>query len=192
MRRRALLRTSASASLALPIAGCLGTDRTDPNRTDTATDCPTKGQTSPTCGDGFERVNAYTDGDVRLESGAGFELTVEPETLALGDCATIRLTNRSGEERTTGIKEKYDVQRRTADGWQSVLFAESRAYEDPGIRHEPGHGFVWRRRLSQGGLSVEGDRHSACEPLRSGTHRFLYWGVGDAFDALGVEFDVRE
>ncbi|WP_135853383.1 hypothetical protein [Halorussus salinus] len=65
-------------------------------------------------------------------------------------------------------------------------------YEDLGVSQQPGEGFVWRRRLSRGGLSVEGDKHVACEPLESGTYRFVYWGVGDGFDALGVEFEVAK
>ena len=117
---------------------------------------------------------------------------VTPTTLSLGDCVTFRLTNRSDEEQLTGIEEKYDIHRRTADGWQSVLFTKWRAYEDPGISQRRGEGFVWRRRLSRGGLSVEGDKHVACEPLGTGTYRFVYWGVGDGFDALGVKFEVTE
>ncbi|NEU55293.1 hypothetical protein [Halorussus sp. MSC15.2] len=193
MRRRTALRVVASASIGLPTAGCLGGEQGSPDRTlTTTTDCPPKDAPAPTCGGDFERVGAYTEGDVRLGTGAGFELTAEPATVALGDCLTVRLTNRSEEEQMTGIEEKYSIQRRTPDGWRSVLFAASAAYEDLGINHPPGTGFVWRRRLSQSGLSVEGDRHAACEPLRAGTYRFLYWGVGDEFDALCVEFEVTE
>ncbi|WP_137284210.1 hypothetical protein [Halorussus salinisoli] len=137
-------------------------------------------------------MSSYTDGEIRWGSGGGFELTAEPTTLALGDCVTVRLTDRSDEKQTTGIKEKYDIHRETDDGWQPVLFTKRPWYEDLGMQHDPGEGFVWRRRLTQAGLSVEGDKHAACEPLQSGTYRFLYWGGAGEFDALGVEFEVRE
>ena len=194
MRRRTVLKALTGATIAVSGAGCLGgRDGTAPTQT-TAGTCPASDRPAPACGDGWKRVNAYADGDVRLGTAAGFELTAEPETLAVGDCVTFRLTNRSDEPKVTGIQAKYDVHRETADGWRSVLFTESRAYEDLGVRQKPGEGFVWRRRLSRAGLSVESDGHAvrACEPLRPGTYRFVYWGVGDGFDALGVEFEVRK
>lgn len=192
MRRRTALKLLASAPVGLSTAGCLGTEETADRTLTTARGCPPADASAPTCGEEFQRVSAYTDGDVRLGTGAGFEVTATPTRLALGDCVTFRLTNRSDEEQMTGIKEKYDIHRQTDDGWQSVLFTEWRAYEDLGVSRRPGEGFVWRRRLSRGGLSVEGDKHVACEPLRAGTYRFVYWGVGDGFDALGVEFEVTE
>ncbi len=127
MRRRTVLTLLASAPVGLSTAGCLGTEETGSDRTLTTTrGCPSADASAPDCGEEFERVNAYTDGDVRLGSGAGFELTVTPTTLSLGDCVTVRLTNRTDEKQMTGIEEKYDIHRRTDDGWQSVLFTKWR------------------------------------------------------------------
>lgn len=199
MRRRTALKALASASVGPSVVGCLGSenvgtrDSTDGGTTTTGGGCPTRDGSLPTCGGEWERVAAYTDADVRYGTAGGFELTVEPEPVALGDCATVRLTNRSDENRVTGIEAKYDVHRETAEGWRSVLFSNSRAYNDLGIRHRPGEGFVWQRRVSQSGLSVGGDYPvRACEPLRPGTYRFLYWGGAGSFDALAVRFEVRK
>lgn len=193
MRRRTALKALTSASVGLSVAGCLGGERTPGDTTETTTgDCPPKNQQTPTCGDDWERVNAYTSGEVESGTAGGFELTAEPTTLALGDCVTFRLTNRSNEAQVTGIEEKYDIHRETPDGWRSVLFTKSRAYNDLGMSHKRGEGFVWQRRLSQGGLSVDGEgKHlRACEALSHGDYRFVYWGGAGEFEALGVEFEV--
>ena len=194
MHRRTALKALSGATVALSGAGCLGSQQGSAPTQTTAEKCPSADRPAPACGDEWKRVNAYTDGDVRLGTAGGFELTAKPQRLALGDCVTFRLTNRSGESKVTGIEAKYDVHRETADGWRSVLFTDSRAYEDLGVRQKPGEAFVWRRRFSRAGLSVEGDGHAVrtCEPLRPGTYRFVYWGGAGAFEALGVEFDVTE
>lgn len=220
MRRRTALKTLTSASVGLSVAGCLGdeetpgesttsdettsdqtttastaektTTTTDTAEKTTASDCPPKDQPAPTCSGGWEHVGGYVDDETPPPTGGGFELTVEPATLALGDCVTFRLTNRTDEEKATGIRDKYVVHRETADGWRSVLFSKSGAYVDLGILHPPDEGFVWNRRFSPAGLSGHGDRHSirACEPLQPGTYRFVYWGGAGSFDALGVRFEV--
>ncbi|UPW01622.1 hypothetical protein M0R88_05845 [Halorussus gelatinilyticus] len=236
MRRRTALKSLASASVGLSVAGCLGaeeepgtaTSRTSATTrttdapvtetgeptttessvgttTDTTTDapeetrtttheCPAKGQPAPPCGGDWKRLNAATSGDVSRGTAGGFELTAEPTTLSLGDCVTFRLTNRSGEKRTTGIRECYDIHRKTDGGWQSVLFTKRRGYIDLGIWQEPGEGFVWKRRLSQAGLSGHSERHEvrACEPLEPGTYRFVYWGGAGHFDSIAAEFEVTE
>ncbi|WP_276299653.1 hypothetical protein [Halorussus lipolyticus] len=193
-------RTSATATRTTETGEINVTETTEASTDDaqqtrtTTRECPPKGQPAPSCGDDWERLNAGTSGDVSLGTVGGFELTAEPTTLSLGDCVTFRLTNTTDEKLTTGVREKYDIHRKTADGWQSVLFTKHRGYIDFGIMQSPGEGFVWKRRLSQAGLSGHSDRHEAraCEPLEPGTYRFVYWGGAGNFDALGVEFEVTE
>lgn len=195
MHRRTLLRALGAGSASLA-SGCLGGGERDPRET-TAEGCSqsTETETPQSCGDEWKRVDAYTSGTFREGTGFGFELTVEPTPVSLGDCVTVRLANASGEPLTTGIKEKYDIHRETDDGWRSVLFTTERAFIDPAIEHSPGDGFVWTRRLTRAGLSrPDADPPvRACEPLRAGTYRFVYWGVGDGeYDGLAATFEVRD
>lgn len=186
-------RESTTAETATTTTTETTTDAPEETRT-TTRKCPPKDQQAPSCGDDWKRVNAATSGDVSRGTAGGFELTAEPTTLSLGDCVTFRLTNTSDENQLTGIKEKYDIHRRTADGWQSVLFTKHRGYSDLGMRHGPGEGFVWKRRLSQAGLSGHSDHRGtrACEPLEPGTYRFVYWGGAGHFDAIAAEFEVTQ
>jgi len=169
------------------------TDAPEQTRT-TTRECPPRGQPAPSCGDKWKRVDAATSGEVSQGTAGGFEVTADPPTLSLGDCVTFRLTNTGDESQVTGTKQTYDIHRKTAEGWRSVLFTNRRGYNSLGIRHEPGEGFVWKRRFSQAGLSRDSEYRGirACEPLEPGTYRFVYWGGAGHFDAIAAEFEVTK
>jgi len=114
------------------------------------------------------------------------------------------LENTNDAERTTGNKRKYDIQRRTDDGWQSVYWVpETYGYNDVGIMHPPGSGFTWEFPFSREGLEQStqfNTPYSICEPIVPGEYRFVYWGVASEAEresgfetesAIGIQFTVE-
>ena len=106
----------------------------------------------------------------------------------------------------SGVAAKYDLQYLGADGWHTILGTPEDSpvvIPDLGILHEPGDGFTWRFVLSRTGVSREAERgpaYHACEPIRPGTYRFVYWGIttrrereedSETEYALGVAFTVE-
>lgn len=160
---------------------------------------------APSCPDGVESVDPrwVVAGPGPLD---GFELRVDRDAYARGDELVTRLRNVTDEERTSGVEAKYDVQYLGADGWHTILGTDAEGavvIPDLGILHEPGEGFTWRFPLTRAGVSRETDRgptYHACQPIRPGTYRFVYWGIvtererEEDFEtkyALGVAFDVE-
>lgn len=207
MNRRQILGTTAGV-LAI-LSGC-AESRSASQRTDSPTDSPTMTETpthSPTetetstepCQRDLKRIT----GEWAVETGelGGFKLTVSEKSVPLGGTLTVRLTNTTDEERDSGIKAKYDIQRETATDWQSIIRYEGGGWEDPAIGHEPGEGYRWELTLAQDGFSrLREDRerelgpdYYVCDPLEPGTYRFLYFGIAlrsTRKDALGVQFTI--
>lgn len=180
------------AGLGGVLAGCLGSEPA-------VLDDPPTGTPAAECRRGRTRM----DQPWHVESGplGGVALTLDRETVPVGGSLTARLRNVSDEERVTGNRHKYDVERETAEGWRSVLWRDEDAgWTDEGIAHGPDEGFTWALTLSREGLASRGDggpAFRACAPVEPGTFRFVYWGIAPAAErerdveyALGREFTV--
>lgn len=206
MKRRALLRT-LGGTLAAGIAGCTGSPRTRQ-----ATTIPTSArpaerpETDQPCKNGGELV-----GEIVVEYGtlAGFDLKATKATVAQGETVGFRLENVTNEEQLSGNKSKYTIHRETTAGWRDIFYRapdseQTLAYHDDAVSQPPGEGFRWGLEFSTSGLEHDienglGSR-AVCEPLPSGTYRFVYWGITTDEEiegseneyALGVQFEMGE
>jgi hypothetical protein len=131
----------------------------------------------------------------------GFKIEIANREISIGDTVTVSITNTSGEERTTGVKQKYDIQRKSGEAWRSIfgVVRERPIYSDKGITHQPGEGFQWEFEFSSEGLSEEDSSeptYKVCNSLRNGEYRFVYWGVpskrGETNEAIAVRFSVSQ
>jgi hypothetical protein len=153
------------------------------------------------CGPGYERTVAFTGYSGITDKLDGFALTSNEATVRRGENISFTLVNRADEERETGNRSKYDIQRHTNDSWQSVFWKQTDPhpfYHSDLILHPPGEGFAWEFTLTSEALSHEienGTGHLAvCDPLQPGTYRFVFHGnpSNDQDTALGCRFDVVE
>jgi len=192
-RRRFLAYAGGVGTLG---SGCLGRGSKPAQSAEPATRSPTSTETpADPCRGDFDRIG-YS-GRVKQGPSGVFDLSVSSDSVPLGGQLTVRLENvgntpQTTEEAVTGIKNKYIIERRTGDGWQSVFWEadrETAVWNDEGIRHAPGEGFTWDLTVTRSGLE-QGFYH-VCEPLTAGTYRFVYFGMDDD-RALGVEFAVTE
>lgn len=177
-------RRQLSASLAtLLCAGCLSESPRD-DRTATAR-CP---GTVP------------VDVPVAVRQSNRFTLSISAQTVTRGEQVTVTLRNVSGERQQTGDRNKFDVQAKTADGWDSVLRRdEESVWDDEAVPHDPDSGFQWTVTVSDG-LTFENrtfPRYETCGGLDPGRYRFVYWGlIGETDDgrerALGVQFRLTD
>jgi hypothetical protein len=145
-----------------------------------------------TCEEGLRRLRIDFPADFELAygQGFGFELTAEPEAVAVGDDLTITLRNTTDEPQTTGPKGKYAIERRIEDGWRHVLqVPEGYSPPDGRVTHRPGEGFTWRLPVSREGFSA--GPYTVCAPLRSGEYHFTYWGFPDGKRGLTIAFDIE-
>lgn len=208
-RRNFLGLTVTGAATAL--AGCIESplQNTPSETTTTAHQTPTS-QThdagagpAPSCPG---ELSAFDPHWVVEGSGplAGFTLTVNRRTVAIGDTLAVSLRNSTDATQMTGNKRKYDVQYRGSSGWHTIFgLKDNYVWDDIGIEHEPNHAFTWQFPVTRDGLSniTETSPYGVCAPITPGTYRFVYWGVTtdreEAEDyetdyALGVPFTVSE
>lgn len=211
LSRRRALRASAGLA-AVAAAGCLGAR--DPGSADddggspTTDDQPgTASTTEPPgsgeCGDDYDPLPTAFD-VVEYGSLAGFELSVEPESVPVGGAFEVRLRNASGEEQVSGNRRKFDVQRETGDGWETIYGAEGRVvWTDEGVPHAPGEGFTWAFAATPAGMTGENTDppFAVCDPVEPGSYRFVYWGLTSREEresdfeteyAVGARFEVEE
>jgi len=134
---------------------------------------------------------------VRKVPTNGFNLWLSPTEVALGGNITVRLENISGEEKQTGSKHKFDIQRKEEEEWSSIYWMGERDYwTDELITHSPSTGFHWNLTINRDSLSTTDTRpkYMVCRPLELGRYRFVYWGVPQTNDgdklAIGKEFSV--
>lgn len=172
MNRRRLLDTMGAVGMSAVFGGCLGGSDSEPARTIDGTTAP-----PPSCDDDLTRLSdSYVVADGPLD---GFELSVDTDSVSLGNQFTAHLRNVTDEERLSGNKLKYDIQRRTEEDWRTIFQRYSSSYfTDEAIAHEPGGGVTWNLTASRSGLALEDDPfHYVCKPLASGDYRFVYWGL---------------
>ncbi|MFB9810631.1 immunoglobulin-like domain-containing protein [Haloarcula sebkhae] len=117
-------------------------------------------------------------------------LRIDQTTFEYGDTAQITLTNTTDSRISTGLKQTYQIERFTDDGWQDVrgkTGGDEIQYVDMGSEPAPGVIYEWSLRLTEAGL-VAGDKEfTVCPELVSGRYRFVYWTV-DA--PVAVAFDL--
>ena len=133
---------------------------------------------------------------------AGFNLTLDQRTIALGDTLTVSLRNVTGNTQTTGNRRKYDVQYRGSNGWHTIFGVEHNSvWNDIGVGHEPNHGFTWQFPFTRDGLSSLAGHYGVCAPINPGTYRFVYWGITTEQEekedyetdyAIGVSFTITD
>ena len=135
---------------------------------------------------------------------AGFNLTINQRTIALGDTLTVSLQNVTNTTLTTGNRRKYDIQYRDSSGWHTIFgVKDNYVWNDIGVEHEPGQGFTWQFPVTRDGLATiaENNAYGVCAPLQPGTYRFVYWGISTEREgkedyetdyALGVSFTVTD
>jgi len=158
----------------------------------------------PACDEEVHRLSSPID-EVRYGSLGEFSLTASETTIVRGETTTVRLENTAGSEKMTGNKRKYDIQRRTADGWRSVYWVpENYEYNDIGIMHPSGTGFTWEFSFARDSLERStqfNTPYSVCEPITPGEYRFVYWGLTSKAEresdfeteyAIGVRFTVEQ
>ncbi|WP_323674852.1 hypothetical protein [Halorubellus sp. PRR65] len=193
-RRRVLAALAATTTTV--VAGCQSLASRDTTRESTAREATafTEGVVDPatSCGERTEPVDPYWTA-AGPGPRDGFRLTASTDRVALGDEVTFTLTNVSGEDQTTGVSKKLDVQRATEADWHSIfgIAPDRGGIIDKVVSHEPGSGFEWPVTVSERGLTdaFEYDpTYRVCGPLEPGRYRFVYWGTNrGAGHAVGFE-----
>jgi len=189
LSRRKLLSLSA-IGLSIALAGC---NQSSASQDTTATDTTTSPQQTPATTQSRDgsagpapsctgEYSSFTPRWVVEGSGplAGFNLTTDQQTIALGDTLTVSLRNVTGNTQTTGNRRKYDVQYRNSNGWHTIFGKKDNYFwNDIGIEHQPSQGFTWQFPFSRDGLSniAENNGYGVCAPINTGTYRFVYWGI---------------
>lgn len=121
-----------------------------------------------------------------------FAMRVDALTVERGDTVTLTMTNVGADEGHTGNEFKYNLQVRTAAGWQDVRGASDGGmlgYTDEALVHQPGEGFEWTLQMTEDGVldgHVHEDRLTVCPGLPTGRYRFVFWepSVAVAFDLV--------
>lgn len=152
---------------------------------------------APTCMEGYESLDPWW---IVEDPGplAGFELRLDGESYTVGDELVAKLRNSTKDKQAAGNKFKYDIQYEGADSWHTIIGTredEEFGWTDEGVLIPPGNGWTWRLTLTQAGVwdgEGSGQGYYACQPLKSGNYRFVYWGVGESEDALGIPFTVND
>lgn len=224
LTRRELLRTTPIALMGV-ISGCITNSRTTTENTTSTTTVSSSTSTqissrsppqsptpidngraapAPSCPEGYFPVQpfwiVYGTGPL-----AGFDLTLDTQTVALGDTLTCKFQNITNGENESGNKKKYDLQYNAESGWHTVFGSKrEEVYRTDGaVKHEPSSGFTWEFSFTQEGISniVENDEYYACGPIKAGSYRFVYWGITSDKEAeenfetdyaLGAPFSVTE
>lgn len=137
--------------------------------------------------DGTERMPSRSD--VTWGETAALAMRVDRLAVERGETVSVRMTNVTDGEVTTGNDSKYGLEVYTEAGWEDVRVydADERgaAYTDEGIIHPPGEGFEWELTMSTDELETGHTELEVCPDLPAGRYRFVYW-EGD----LAVAFDL--
>lgn len=198
--RRSLLH-SVGAGLAVGFAGCAGGGADDD--TDTATTTTSTPVTAESWGyirpdsepttvpeplDCDESDLRRLDWEVSAWGGNDLALRVERTEYALGETVTIRLFNRTQEQKSTRTPDEYLLQLRTEAGWQTVFgytADQPIPFTSDAFPHEPGRSYMWDLGLTAGGV-IKNYAHredvTVCPSLQPGRYRFQFVGKAVAFD----------
>lgn len=197
----------SSASQDTTITGTTAEPPTTQKQSSTPMETHPKGAgPAPSCPDAYYTFDPYwvVEGPGPL---GGFDLTVSPETVAVGDTLTVTLRNVTDNRQESGLKEKYDIQYRGTNGWHTVFGTRDKTFDPPpeiAVTHEPGQGFTWQFPVTKDGLSnitEKPDIYEVCSPIVPRTYRFVYWGITTEREkkenyetdyALGVPFTVTD
>lgn len=132
-------------------------------------------------------------GDYEVDGTAALALRVDDLRYEHGETLNVSLTNVADQPVETGNSSTYNLQVRTAAGWEDVRVIDDGAsfdYTDEAVSHGPGEGFDWSIELTETGVieaSATGDAR-VCPDLRSGRYRLAYFGVETG--AVAVAFDL--
>lgn len=132
-------------------------------------------QTTARCGELYEISVSVT-----VTTPEIFELSVATETVPYGGRLTTTLENTTETEQFSGNRSRVDIQRAENGSWESVLYTdECPVWRDIPVRHAPGEGFEWNVDIGPGVDFADRIDPSfrACEAIKPGTYRFVYWGV---------------
>ncbi|MFD1512510.1 hypothetical protein [Halomarina rubra] len=156
----------------------------------------------PACDEDLVRLNRPTE-PVSYDPVDEFELTASAETVAHGADITfaLRWVESTGEAPETGNEELFTIDRRTDDGWQSIYSIRdppdagwtSLAHIAQSDETPPLTWFEWSFTATRDGLAHATQfnvPYAVCEPLATGTYRFVYWGLGER--AIGYRFEMTE
>jgi len=129
----------------------------------------------------------------------GFELSLDKGTYAVGEQLVAKLRNVTEEEKNSSHESKVDIQHYGSNGWHTIFGASD---EPRGVFpavaevHQPNEGYTWEVTLSKSALVEEGGDIAwflhPCRKIDPGNYRFVYWGIGDRGEALGVPFNVLQ
>ena len=210
LSRRDALRLAAP-TFAIVSVGCLSSganqspsQSTSPSMSPAPTESPTRTPNNigagpvPSCPDGY--IASYDPWWEVVGSGplGGFDLSLNKERFTKGELLVAKLRNITDGPQETGIRNKVDIQYQGSNGWHTILGIDEHqtvAFPQVALTHKQNEGFTWRVPLSQEKLAAgnEGGINSsfhACQPIKPGQYRFVYWGVGGADEAIGAPFEV--
>lgn len=118
-------------------------------------------------------------------------LRIDSTTFEYGDTAHITLTNTTDSHLSIGLKETFQIELFTEDGWQDVrgkIGEDEFQYVDLAREPTPGEIYEWSLRLTEEGLVAGAEELSVCPELVSGRYRFVYWGTGTP---VAIAFDLQ-
>jgi len=118
-------------------------------------------------------------------------LRIDSTAFEYGDTVHITLTNTTDSRLSIGLKQTFQIELFTENGWQDVRGKTGEGevqYVDLGAEPPPGEVYEWSLRLTETGL-VAGDKEfTVCPELVSGRYRFVYWSTGAP---VAVAFDFN-
>jgi hypothetical protein len=203
---RLLRRESLGFFVAVATTGCLGDAPRGHEQTDGVDTTETPATPRGTVDDdtrsdicGGTRLDVVDTAAVGTLNG--FEIETTHQRVPTGGTIGVRVRNRSGEERTVGVRSKFYIQRHVEktdepSDWRSVYYTtEDLLVGRVGRSVEPGTTLGWRLRLTPDGLthrvSMRGEPAVVCEPLAPGSYRFVFWGLsGESVDGLATPFEI--
>lgn len=141
----------------------------------------------------FESVNG-----VCYDRCDGFTLKSSKNEYHTGERARFKILNNSNNIANTGSKNKYDIQKKNGQDWQSIYETNNWVWTYVGIPHSPGEGFTWELKLDDSSLDRGvNESHSlrVCEPISPGKYRFVFFGLDSgkpSNNSIATRFQLTE
>lgn len=191
---------SETTSTTRPPTSLTSTQTPEPTDSPTPEEVPVT--TPPACDGSLTRLDRPSE-SVSYGQVNGFELTASADTVARGEDIgfTLMWVESTGEDPTTGNDEMFTIDQKAENGWQSIYRIRdppnagwtSLAHPAPSNESPPVSWFEWSFTATQDGLAHSTQfnvPYAVCEPLTTGTYRFVYWGLDEA--AVGYQFELTE